>query len=146
VGTVSPGTADLATEIDFLGCTVNVANCLPHSPGAANGLILLQNIPTELVLAEEQNGTKILGDEFKENATTKEFVTIEFTGTGCSPEFPASTKVRGTITARINNTTEELEFPTTELVGNTLKVFGLAATLVGSDKQMLTNGGTLGAD
>jgi hypothetical protein len=72
-------------------------------------------------------------------------VTIEFTGTGCSPNFPASTKVRGTITAKINNTTEELEFPEKELLGTTLKAFGLAATLVGRDKQKLVSGGKLTA-
>jgi hypothetical protein len=45
----------------------------------------------------------------------------------------------------VNNATEELEFPSTELVGNTLKAFGLAAQLTGSIKQHLTNGGVLEA-
>jgi hypothetical protein len=145
VGTISKGIADLTTEIDFLGCAVNAANCSPHSRGAANGLILVVNVPTELVLAEESDGTKILGDQFKQNSATKEFVTIEFTGTGCSPTFPASAKVRGTITAKINNAKEELVFPSPELVGNTLQFFGLAATLFGNNGQMLTAGGTLTA-
>jgi hypothetical protein len=143
VGTVGPGDKDLATELDFLGCETNESGCTPLTAGAPAGLILVLNIPTLLTLRENSAGAQVLADEFKENATTKEFVTLRFVGT-CT-KFPL-TKVTGNVAAAVNNATESLEFTSPELKGNTLKAFGVAAKLEGTSKQMLTAGGTLKAD
>ncbi|MGA8364917.1 MAG: hypothetical protein WB709_10400 [Solirubrobacteraceae bacterium] len=147
VGTVSTGGVDEATDLHFLECLTNQAGCDPHTAGAPNGLILVQNIPTLLTLrVPAAGGAAVIADQYSQNATTKEFVTIEFTalaGGSCS-EFP-TTKVKGQVAAEVLNATEELNFPEPELKGNTLEAFGKAASLVGRNTQMLANGGKLTA-
>jgi hypothetical protein len=146
-GTVLTGGRDLAAEIHFLNCKTGQSGCDVHSPTAPNGLILVANVPTLLVERENSSKVKVLADEFKENATTKEFVTLLFlalSGGSCS-EYGTETKVKGQVAAVVNNGTESLEFTNPELKGNTLEAFGVAAKLFGTDKQMFTNGGTLTA-
>jgi hypothetical protein len=145
-GTVDifPGTKSLILDVHFLECVTSLPGCLVHSPGTPNGLILIGDLPAELVLAETHTGVKVLANEVKENPTTKEIVKLEFSadpGDNCTG-FPA-TKVKGHIASEVRNAKEELNFPNPELKGNTLEAFGAAAELTGGVKQMLTNGGTL---
>lgn len=148
-GVVLIGTMDEATSIHFLNCTTNKAGCDVSSVGATRGLIQVSNILTELALKENANKETIVADEFKENAANKAFVTLLFTSLtagACNP-IPEQVKIIGHISAEINNTTEELIFPEHEVKGNTLEFSnGVAAKLKGSDKQMLTSGGSLTAD
>jgi hypothetical protein len=150
VGLVLTGGRDLAHEIHFLECKTNQAGCDVHSHGAPNGLILVTNIPTLLVTKKNSKGEEVLADEFKSKTVgaTKEFVTLLFlalAGGSCS-EYGTETKVKGNVSAVVNNATESLEFTNPELTGNTLEAFGVAAKLFGNDKQMYTNGGALTAD
>ncbi len=143
-GNVSPGTMGLAKEIHLLECTAGGApNCDPHSAGAANGLISIKDTLMELGLHETSGKEKIVADEIKPNATTKEFTTIEFTAltAGACESYP-TTKVKGNINAAVT-TLEELEFPSPELAGNTLEAFGKIAKLDGFFKQVLVGGGEL---
>lgn len=127
-----PGT-DLAAEIRFTECKTGQTGCLVKTAGQANGTIVVVNIPTVLVEREPSGGgAKKLADEFKENATTKEFVTLKFeaeAGKSCS-EY-TETKVKGQVAAETVTGTGELNFPSPELKGNTLKAFGIAAKLTG---------------
>jgi hypothetical protein len=137
---------DLAHEIHFLNCKTGQVGCDVHSHGAPNGLILVRNIPTVIVERENSAKEKVLADEFKENATTKEFVSILFlalAGGSCS-EYGTETKVKGQIAAQISG--ELLVFPNPELKGNSLEAFGVASKLFGDDTQMFTNGGVLSAN
>jgi hypothetical protein len=89
----------------------------------------------------------VLADEFQENPTTKEFITLKFlaeTGGSCS-EYP-ETKVKGQVAGKVNNATESLEFTEPELAGNTLEAFGKAAKFFGTAKQELANGNKLTAN
>jgi len=129
-----PGT-DLTEEIKFTGCTANSKKCTAES-GATKGTIIVTNVPTVLI----ETGGK-LADEFKENTTTKEFVTIKFDEAWepC-PNFP-TTKVKGDVAAEVVAGTGELNFPATPLtVPVHLEAFGVSATLVGKDTQELENG------
>jgi hypothetical protein len=117
-------------DIHFLNCTTNETGCTPHSVGAPNGLILLVNVPDQLVL----RGGKI-ADEFKENPTTNEFLTLKFLGT-CA-NFP-ETKAKGQVAGE---TIGELTlFPNPELTGNTLELFGKAGKFLAHFKNKLVNG------
>jgi hypothetical protein len=147
LGTVT-GMNDLATSIHFLECEAGASGaCLPFTAegGSVPGLILLLNIPTLLTLRLTSTKVLVVADEFKENATTKEFVTLKFSGTGCGTEFP-ETKVKGNVAAVVDNSTQSLLFTSPELKGNTLEAFGVAAKFVGTTNQTLTAGGTLTAD
>ena len=101
----------------------------------------MTNIPTVLVEREPSGGgARKLADNFEQNPTTKEFVTLVFAGT-CS-EYP-ETEVKGTVAAEVINLTNgniELNFPEPELKGNTLKAFGVAAKLTGRVREELENG------
>ncbi len=154
VGTVSPNGLDFATEIHFLECSTGATNCDVHSivGGASSpeGLIVVTNIETELIETENPATKKqVLADLFKQKtvAGTKEFVTLGFTALAAEAckEYP-ETKVKGSVAAKVNNATEELEFPKPELAASSLTAFGKAATLTGNATQMLTNGGALTAD
>ena len=143
VGTVGPGGVD-ELNIHFLECGTSQAGCDVSSPGAPLGLIQLNNIPTLLTLRENPTTKKqVIADEFKSNATTKEFVKLVFhalPGGSCS-EWPETT-VKGQVAAETNG--ELLNFTNPELAGNTIEAFGKAAKFVGDANQMLTNGGKLG--
>jgi hypothetical protein len=149
LGTVLPGTMDEATSIHYLECTTNLTNCDVSSVGATLGLILVNNILTELTLKENKKLEKKLVDEFKGNGVSETFVELlleSLVTNACSP-LPETVKVIGTVSAEIVNATEELNFPEgeSEIKGNTLEISGAKAKLFGKDTQMLTNGGTLTA-
>jgi len=103
----------------------------------------LSNIPTKLeqrLVGEEE----ILVDNFEQNVTTKEFVTLKFEGT-CS-EYP-ETKVKGNVGAEVKNLTNaevELHFKP-ELPGNTLEAFGVKALFESQDELSLENAWALRA-
>jgi hypothetical protein len=150
VGTVGAADKGEATEIHFLNCKTNQTGCDVHSGGAPNGLVLATGIPTLLVERENTANEKVIADEFKSKTvgSTKEIVTLLFlalSGGSCS-EYGTSTKVKGQVAAVVNNATDSLEFTNPELKDNTLEAFGVAAKLFGTDKQTLTNGGTLTAN
>lgn len=148
-GLVLMGTMDEATSIHFLGCKTNKAGCDVSSEGAQLGLILVSNVLTELVLAKTTGGQTVLADQFKGKGTKENFVGLLFTSLtagACNP-LPELDGIKGHISAVIENSTEELNFPATnEVVGNTLELGSTASKLIGRDKQMLTNGGTLTAE
>jgi hypothetical protein len=142
-----PGT-DLASTITFTGCTTGQAGCLVKSAGQANGTIVLTNIPTKLeqrLVGEEE----ILVDNFEQNVTTKEFVTLKFeaeAGKSCS-EYP-ETKVKGNVGAEVINLSNgevELHYPEPELPGDTLEAFGVKALFTSRDELSLENGWALRA-
>jgi hypothetical protein len=157
-GKVAAAGKDEASEISFTGCTASESGtqCSVKSAGppAKAGEIIVNNVTTELTeRANPVTLTTVLADEFKGKAAKEnEFVTLEIgikeTTSGnkmtekCA-NLPETTKVTGEVAAIVNNTTEELEFPTSELKGNTIKAFGVAAKLVGNTKQKLVGGGTL---
>jgi hypothetical protein len=138
-----PGT-DLASTITFTGCTTKQPGCLVKSAGQSNGTIVLSNIPTKLEqrpVGEEE----ILVDNFEQNATTKEFVTLKFEGT-CS-EYP-ETKVKGNVGAEVINLSNgevELHLPSPELPGDTLEAFGVRALFESRDEVSLESGAALRA-
>ncbi len=141
-GLVLPGGKSFVHDIHFLNCKTGQTKCAVHSIGASNGLILLVNVPDLLV---ERAG--VLADEFQENPTTKEFITLQFTaetGGSCS-EYP-ETKVKGQVAAKVNNVTESLEFTEPELTGNSLEAFGKTAKFFGTAKQSLGGGNKLTAN
>jgi hypothetical protein len=157
-GKVEAAGKDEAAEIKFTECTATESGteCSVKSAGppAKAGEIIVNNITTELVerFSTEKQAT-VLADEFKGKAAKEsEFVTLEIgrreTNSGnkmtekCA-NLPETTKVTNQVAAQVNNTTEELEFPSKELKGNTLKAFGVAAKLVGNTKQKLVGGQTL---
>jgi hypothetical protein len=143
-GTVKALGEDEATLITFTGCTANSSACKAFSSGQTPGTIVVSAIKTLLVERETSAKAKVLADEFKENATTKRFVTLEFeaNGGGECENFP-TTEVKGEVAAEVINSTQSLNFPSPELKGNTLKAFGVAAKLTGSSKQTLVGGGTI---
>jgi hypothetical protein len=136
---------DEAKRITFEECSTSEAKCQVKSKGGTFGTIVVSEIPTTLVEREPNGGgTKKLADEFKSNATTKEFVTLQFEkeGGGACTTLP-ETKVKGQVAAEIINLTNgnvELNFPTAELKGNTLEAFGVASKLTGKDTEELESG------
>jgi hypothetical protein len=137
---------DFAHSIHFLNCKTAQAGCDAHSARAPNGLILWPNIPTLIAERENSAKEKVLADEFKQNPTTKEFVTVLFlalAGGSCS-EYGTESKIKGQVAAEIRG--ELLVFPNPELKGNTLEYFGVAAKMFGDETQMFTNGGVLSAN
>ena len=82
-----PGTDNIS--VLFYGCTTSQAGCLVKTAHQANGIILVPNIPTELVEREPSGGgAKKLADEFKSKpAPLSEFVMLKFepeSGKSCS--------------------------------------------------------------
>jgi hypothetical protein len=121
---------DEASTITFTECSTSEAKCKVRNKGGTFGTVVVEKIPTQLV----ERGGK-LADEFKENATTKEFVTLQFEKEegGACPTLP-ETKVKGQVAAECKNLANgevELNFPNPELAGNSLKAFGVAAKLTG---------------
>jgi len=147
-GLILSGGKTFIHDIHFLNCKTSQTKCAVHSIGASNGLILLVNVPDLLVTRKTSGGAEVTADEFQENPTTKEFITLKFlaeAGGSCS-EFGTETKVKGQVAAQVNNGTESLEFTEPELQGNSLEAFGKAAKFFGTAKQKLVNGGVLTAD
>jgi hypothetical protein len=139
-----PGT-DLATTITFTGCTANAGACTAES-GAVKGTITVTEIPTKLeqrVVGEEE----VLVDNFEQNVSKKEFVTLKFDKAKAEcPGFP-ETKVKGSVAAEVKNLANEKEielvFPKTPVEKDTLEAFGVKATLEGTVTEKLTGGGKL---
>jgi hypothetical protein len=155
-GTVKAGGKDEAATITFTGCNAPPKTaCKVKSAGSGTtaGTIVVTNTTTELT--ERFNTEKkanVLADEFKGKAAKgNEFVTLEVgltenaghTLEGECAGYPLVSQVTGQIAAEVNNTNEELIFPTTALIGNSLNAFGTKATLSGTDKQKIVGGGTL---
>ena len=140
-GFVETGGKDEATEIKFTGCTTSQAGCSVKTAGEPNGTLKLTELDTLLVERKPAGGGAAkLADEFKPDPPHTAFVTLKFEGT-CS-EFP-ETEVTGQMAGFVENATEELNFPSPELEGNTLRAFGKAAKLAGKLKYKLVNGGNL---
>jgi hypothetical protein len=154
------GGKTLVKRIWFDGCTLpNETTCKVKSKGKATaGNINVADIPDKLVERETSGGAKknVLSDNFEQklHAGTKEFVTLEFgttessagTGkfahkvlTGTCTKYPAETKVKGNVAGEV--LTEELNFPSPELKGNTLEAFGEPAKFVGKIKVSLEEPG-----
>jgi hypothetical protein len=135
---------DLATKITFEECSTGQTGCKVRSAGGTFGTIVVEGLKTQLRERETAAKAKVLADEFKENATTKQFVTLQFEpepGKSCS-EY-TETKVRGEVAAECKNLANgevELNFPEKELKGNTLEAFGVAAKLEGKATELWSNG------
>jgi len=147
-----------AETIWFRECTTNNTECKLKSKGTAKvGEIVVLDITTQLGKGNNGGAAK-LTNEFKENAVTKEFVSLEVgkkqkAGTYKMEEvcgsFPLTSKVLGNVSAFANNIAEvagthpaetELNFPTPEITTNTLEAFGKAAKLFGTTTQKLIPG------
>jgi hypothetical protein len=155
----SPGTDE--TTVTFDTCTTSIPGCLVKSATQKAGNILVKNIGTKLVEGETMAGVKVLAEEFFKAG---EFVTLEFgkkevgeppTSTlteKCSGTIPLIAKVTGKVFAIVTSEgaggkTITLTFPAGGLKTpvNALKVFGLAAELVGEEEVSLVGGGELKA-
>jgi hypothetical protein len=139
------------------GCSTTEAGCKVKSKGNTKaGEILITNIRTTLVEREKGAEKNILSDNFEQKTRkhAKEWVTLEFgkkekvveAGTrferkeleeACAGY--ANTKVVGNIAAKVE--AEKLNFPNPSLSENTLKAFGVGATLTGTVKPVLEEPG-----
>jgi hypothetical protein len=135
-----PGTD--AGMITFSECSTSEAGCLVKSAGPpAPADTIIVNVASRLVEREAAGGgAKKEADEFKPPSGTT-FVSLEFgtrqTPTGDKMEGTcanfADTFVKGQVAALTEG--ESLNFPSPELKGNTLEIFGKAAMLVGKSEQ-----------
>ena len=141
-GEIGPGGESTNVKLIFTGCTNDPKTCEAFAPAAnkGKGIIEVTGLTDQLV---EREGK--VSDEFKENATTHEFVTIEFAeGANACPNYPA-TKVKGQVAGECKNITvggqgeTELVFPNPALKENTLEAFGVKATLFGTATVSLVN-------
>jgi hypothetical protein len=144
-GTIESAGADKATEIKFEECSTGTAGCEVENKGGTLKTVVVSEIPTQLeqvVIGEEE----ILVDKFSQKTvgTTKEFVTLVFSGTSCSAAGYVETKVKGDVAAEVKNEANgevKLTFPSTPIAQTPkLEAFGVAATLTGSDNEALVNG------
>ena len=104
-------------------------------------MISVVNIPTKLETRKNAKGAEVTVDNFEQNPTTKEFVTLKFeaeAGKSCSL-FP-ETKVKGTVAAEAGPGVGELNFPNPRFEKDTLQAFGEESTLVGKDTQEVMQG------
>jgi hypothetical protein len=140
-GTVGPGSVDLAEEIKFEDCTTATKGCEVKNKGGTLGTVVVTEIPTKL---EEIEGKVVDTFSQKTVGTTKEFVTLEFSGSTCSAAGYTTTKVKGDVAAEVKNETNgtvTLTFPKTAIpVATKLEAFGVSATLSGSDNEKLASG------
>jgi hypothetical protein len=121
VGTIYGGVPGTDEENgSFTECITANIGCKVKSAGGTFGTIKVPDHPTKL----EERSSKLV-DNFEQNATAKEFVTLEFS--------PA--KVTGNVTGIVGG--GELNFPGP---GSALKTFGATATLTGTSSQELANG------
>jgi hypothetical protein len=138
-----PGT-DLVTDIIFEECKTSQTGCGVHTTGQPIGIILVANIPTKLETRKNAKGVEVTVDNFEQNPTSKEFVTLKFeaeAGKSCS-QFP-ETKVKGTIAAEAGPEPGELNFPNPRFEKDTLNAFAEEVTLVGKDTQEVMGGSEL---
>lgn len=130
----NPGAAlhgrDLAHRIAFTGCTTATSGCEAHSPGQPNGTIVVKNVKSKLEEGETTGSVKLLADEFEGGPG---FVKIEFEGASCAGAGYTNTEVTGNVWAEVSG--ETLVFPSPALVNSSLKAFGKAATLTGTEEQ-----------
>lgn len=107
-----PAGADNTLSIVYTGCAVTVPTGCGYvsSPGQPNKTIATApSLPSKLV---EVAG--VLSDEVEENATSKEFVTLnietaEGSGLPCGA-LKLTQKVRGSVVGKVNNAEQKLEF------------------------------------
>ena len=141
------GDLDLRHEWHFLECVTTKPNCDVSSPGAPR-LIFWLNLHSLILTVQNSKKEEVLADEIRGGGTKELFGDLLFTSlvaNACSP-LPELVALKGKVNAAIKNATEELVFPEPELQGNTLELNGVAAKMVGSEKFMLTNGGSLSAE
>jgi len=127
--------------LKFTGCENDPKTCEAFSKGKPGTKeIEVTGLTDQLVQRHTHGGGgPVVADEFKENATTKEFVTIEFKeGAVACPNYPP-TKVKGQVAGECKNATTsggvgvtELVFPNPELEGNSLEAFGVKSSLFGT--------------
>jgi hypothetical protein len=145
-GEIGAGGESTGLTLKFTGCTNDPGTCEAFSKGKAGTKeIEATGLTDQLVERETSTGVTVLADEFKENATTKEFVTIEFKeGANACPNYPA-TKVKGQVAGECKNTTAagqgetELVFPNPALTANSLEAFGVSSKLFGTATVSLVN-------
>ena len=147
-GEIGAGGASSGITLKFTECTNGTGKCEAFAPAAndGKGTIEVSGITDQLVQRKTSGGATVLADEFKENAATKEFVTIEFEvpGTEACAETP-TTKVKGQVAGECKNITvggqgeTELIFPNPALLGNSLEAFGVKASLFGTATVSLVN-------
>jgi|ERR1039458_5081473 hypothetical protein len=161
-GTIEETGKDIANVLRFTGCTTGLTGCKVKSKGTAKvEEIVSTKIKTQLVTRGTGN---VLADEFKGKGAGEEFVTLEFGKKQkplsfkmeevCGGGYPATTQVIGEIAEEVINVAEvagvtpaqvESIFPATQLAGNTLEAFGVAATLTGKTIQKLVPGEGFGS-
>jgi hypothetical protein len=145
-GEIGAGGESSNVTLKFTGCTNDAGTCEAFSTGKAGTKeIEATGLTDQLVDRETSTGVTVVADEFKENATTKEFVTIEFKeGANACPNYPA-TKVKGQVAGECKNTTAagqgetELVFPNPALTANSLEAFGVSSKLFGTATVSLVN-------
>jgi len=145
-GEIGPGGASINVTLKFTGCTHDPGTCEAFSVGKAGTKeIEVTGLTDQLVERKTSAGVIVLADEFKENAATHQFVTIEFKeGANPCPNYPA-TKVKGQVAGECKNITvagqgeTELFFPTPVLKENSLEAFGVKASLFGTATVSLVN-------
>lgn len=143
-GTIESGGKDKASTITFKTCTTGTAGCQVKNKGGTLGTVVVTEIPTQLeqVLVGEE---EILVNKFSQKTvgTTKEFVTLEFSGTSCSAAGYVTTKVKGDVAAEVKNETNgevKLTFPKPAIAQTPeLEAFSNTATLVGTVNEKLKN-------
>jgi hypothetical protein len=145
-GKVEEKGKDKATVIKFEKCKTGTTGCEIKNKGGTLGTVEVTEIPT---LLEEVGGKLVDKFEQKLVGTTKEFVTLEFSGTSCSGAGYVTTKVKGDVAAEVKTETNgevKLTFPTTPIAQTPeLEAFSSKATLVGTDNEKLVNGEKLEA-
>jgi hypothetical protein len=146
-GTVGPGATGRATEIRFEDCATGASGCEVKNKGGVLGTIIVTEIATTL---EEVEGHLV--DKFAQKTvgTTKEFVTLTFTGSSCAAAGYVESKVKGDVAAEVNNEASgevRLTFPSTQIRQSPkLEAFGVASALVGSGELKLVPFEILEAD
>lgn len=126
-------------ELTFNNCTVPSApKCKVSSVGSTNGTIkTLPDASTGLRETEE-----VFQSTLKGPGAAELLMEIEFTGAECALR-GVKYKIDGETVAKVNNTTEALEFTAIPQRGGTLHIGNTGVTWVGSEKQELTAGGSL---
>ena len=125
----------------YTGCTVGkpATNCayVTSSNVNENGVIeLARNLPSLLVTVGGVDEDEISQNSAGEFAN----LVLEKTtkGSGKCGLLPAESKVTGSVLAKVNSTTEELEFEG-KSGEKPLKAFGLASTYVGNQKEVVSS-------
>jgi hypothetical protein len=139
-GTIGEGGKDEATKIAFTKCKTGTAGCEVKNKGGVLGTVEVTAIPT---LLEEVGGKLVNKYSQKTVGTTKEFVTLEFSGTSCAGAGYVTTKIKGDVAAEVKNEPNgevKLTFPEPAIAQTPeLEAFSASATLVGTVNEKLKN-------